>query len=423
MKTPVTGSKNRALEIVQTAKTDTSRAEEQALLLIRELAPELGTEHLSINESKLSLNSVNGSIDAGKKRYFFKFHAEEGETETLKDSEYYNAKMLADAGWPVVLPVFVSNTPGNQFVVYDYIEAPTAFELYEKLEESNGNASGLLAAEKTLAGKVRNAYLSSLQESTREDIEAASLNQLFYGRLVSKEPRLEEYYLGKKVSLPEGDIAFDQLVKMQWVINGVRYEKTLEEMIESAKGLLDPSKEERVATVVGHGDDHNGNRFFIDGEFKFFDTAFAGRQPALLSFVKATAHNVFLHPQWLYDPEKLEGKLNIKVGIKDDIVTVEHNWKTEELSPLRLSILDIYAKEVWKPLIQEMSAKGMLPDYWREYIRAALFCCPFLVQNLIGEKYAPAQSILALSKCVELGSRGDAETTIEKFLKSIAPRV
>ena len=416
----MTNSENQALSSVLSAKTDPKDAEQRILALVQRVAPQLGVTSVAINASKVSLNSVNGTLETPSKKYFFKLHAEAGDIEGLKNSEYYNSRILSDAGWPVVEPVFTSRLPGSQFVVYEYISAPTAFELYEKLEESNGNANELLVAEKTLAGKVCKAYLSSLQESTREDIQAVSLNQLFYNRLVSKESRLEEYYFGKKVSLPEGEIMFDELAKMTWVINGVKYEKTLEDVIQSAKQLLDPAKEERIATVIGHGDDHNGNRFFINGEFKFFDTAFAGRQPALLSFVKATAHNVFAHPQWLYDPKKLGGKLELKVSITDGVITVDHNWN---ISPIRTRILNIYGTEIWKPLLAALKARGWLPPYWREYIRAALFCCPFLVLNLIGEKYAPAQSVLALSKCVELGSKGNTETIVGKFLKSIEPKV
>lgn len=428
--------KNRALQIVETAKTDPARAEQLALGLINELAPELGTQSLALNkDSILSLHSVNGRITAPNKKYFFKFHAEKGEIDTLQNSEYYNAELLAKNGWPMVMPVFTSNKPGMQFVVYDYIDAPTAFAAYGGVEGRYLRGGGyqgerlaaLLRADEKLCQKISDGYSKSLELTDRADIENASLNQLFYSRLAGNPEnpsRLEDYYRGQNVALPNGEtIPFNELAKMPWTINGVRYEETLDTIIAKAKDLLNPAKEERTPSVVGHGDDHNGNKFFIDGEFKFYDPAFAGRQPALLSFVKATAHNTLLHPQWLYEPEKLAGKLKLDVIIKDGTITVDHNWKTESLSPLRLSILDIYAKEVWQPLITEMSKRGCLPDYWQEYIRAALFCCPFLVLNLIGEKYAPAQSILALSKCVELGSKGDTETIVGKFLKSIEPKV
>ncbi len=428
--------KNRALDIVRIAKTDRARAEQLALGLIDELAPELGTQSLTINEnSVLSLNSVNGRITAPGKQYFFKFHAEKGDMDTLKNSEYYNAELLVENGWPMIPPVFTSREPGMQFVVYDYIKAPTAYVAYGELEDhylaGNGyqgeRMAGLFGAEVGLCQKIREGYLKSLELTERAGIENASLNQLFYVRLAvgtpEKQPRLQENYIGKEVRMPSGEtVPFNDIAKMPWTINGIKYEETLESIIAKSKDLLNPAKEERTPSVVGHGDDHNGNRFLIGNEFKFFDPAFAGRQPALLSFVKATAHNTLLHPKWLYEPKELEGKLKLNVSIKDGAVSVDHNWKTEELSPLRLSILDIYAKEVWRPLLQEMSARGMLPDYWREYIRAALFCCPFLVLNLIGDKYSPAQSILALSKCVELGSQGDAETTVGRFLKSIEPK-
>ena len=149
---------------MRTAKSDTTRAEQLVLELLREINPALGAKKVTITQSKLSLNSVNGSIDADKK-YFFKFHAEEGEAEGLQNSEYYNAKTLADAGWPVVEPVFTSSAPGSQFVIYDYIEAPTAFELYETIEASNGDADQLIVAEKNLAKKIGGAYVASLQES------------------------------------------------------------------------------------------------------------------------------------------------------------------------------------------------------------------------------------------------------------------
>ena len=352
----------------------------------------------------------------------------------MQNSEYYNAKILADAGWPVIQPIFMSTTPGSQFVVYDHIDAPTAFSAYEEQEDrllaggayDKAVVDKLLQSERTLGKKIREAYLGSLELSECANIEMASLFQIFYRRLVATgEPtRLQNYYIGKDVQLPNGkSIPFNELSKKKWTINGVRYQQTLEEIIAKAKDLLDPSKEERVATVIGHGDDHNGNRFIISNEYVLFDPAFAGRQPALLSYIKATAHNVFVHPQWLYDPQKLEKSLKLMVSIDDEAVTVDYNWSIEKLSPLRLQILDIYKREVWKPLIQELADRKLLPPYWKDYIRAALFCCPFLVMDLIdGSKYSPAQTVLALSKCVELGSKTGEDTVVERFLKDIAPK-
>ena len=426
---------NAALDIVRIAKSDRARAEELALALIQSVAPQLGALSVKINESKLSLNSVNGYIMSGTKKYFFKFHAEENETESLEKTEYYNAKILAEFGWPAVQPVFTSHKPGLQFVIYEYIDAPTAFDAYEEQElrrlkggsYDDTRVLQLLDAERSLCEKIRNGFLNSLEQTEESEVEKASLNQLFFKRLVGTSenpPRLEMYYLDKMLKLPDGDsLPFNELLKMRWVINGINYDETLAEIIAKAKELLNPAKEKGAATVIGHGDDHNGNRFIINGDYVFFDMAVAGRQPALLSFIKATAHNIFLHPFWLYEPKKLEGRLQLQMNIRDNVISVQHNWSLPELSPLRLKILKLYEIEVWRPLLQELAKRGWLPPYWKEYIRAGLFCCPFLVLNLIDKnKYSPAQSVLALAKCVELGSRSKQENLAEQFLTNISPQ-
>ena len=88
---------------------------------------------------------------------------------------------------------------------------------------------------------------------------------------------------------------------------------------------------------------------------------------------------------------------------------------------MRLSILDIYASEVWQPLVTEMSKRGWLPRLLAgEYIRAALFFLSVPRSELHREKNTLLRNpMLALRKCVELGSKGDTETLVGKFLKSI----
>jgi hypothetical protein len=435
MKTSQTDKGNRALEIVRVAKGDRTRANALVLAYIRDLMPQLGAESAEITESKLSLNSVNGKVVASGKRYFFKFHAEESETESLSGSEYYNSKLLAELGLPVIQPIFTSQVPGSQFVLYEYLEAPTAFDEYEQQELQYLNSgsydenriNSLFLAESALCQKVVDGYLASLELTTSTDVADSTLNQLFFTRLVGSPenpPRLLLYYRGNNVTLPGGQtIPFDTFAKMRWTINGVRYDQTLEELITNAIDVLNPRKEDACPTVIGHGDDHNGNKFFVDRSYLFFDPAFAGRQQALLSFIKATAHNTLLHPLWLYDPQKLSGKLKISFTIENDEIRVDHNWAVEERSPLRLQILRIYTDTVWRPLIVELSRRGWLPSYWKQYLRSALFCCPFLVKNLVDPKgYDPEQSLLALARCIEIGSTGSSEALVDRFLTSIEPK-
>lgn len=384
-------------QISQLAKKNSQEAETAILKFVREQFPDLGAIKITINFSKVSLNSVNGTIETLAKKYFFKFHAEENEEKNLVSNEYYNAEVLAKAGFPIVLPLYQTTKPGLQFVIYPFLGYPTAFEKFEEQDEQ-GRDDVLMNAEREYLTTVNNIFGKTLKMYDTADIGNANLNQLFYNRLVSTDgapARLDLYYTGK----------LEALADIKWIINGVQYKQTLNEIIAVAKDLLNPRKEKQIACVVGHGDDHNGNKWFIDGKFVLFDPAFAGIQPALLSFVKATFHNTLAHPFWLYDPKRLEDKLKLSSEIKNNTITITHNWKTEDRAPLRMEVLRMAEGIVWKPLIKKMKDNNQLPPYWQDYIRKALFCSPFLALNLTNpQRYSPDQSLLALSKCIELGS-------------------
>src|SRR5690349_10512189 len=64
----------------------------------------LAVVNVAINADWSSLNSLNGLVDvADARRFFFKFHQEEGEEGTVE--EYYRAELLQRAGLPVDMPV------------------------------------------------------------------------------------------------------------------------------------------------------------------------------------------------------------------------------------------------------------------------------------------------------------------------------
>lgn len=402
------------VEIMYESKISPLKAADKILNFVRTVFPTLSIKTIKINQSKLSLNSINGTLvnDAGRK-YFFKFHTEEGETKTI--NEYYQGQVLADAGLPIIQPLYQNTTPGQQFLIYENITVPTAFELCEQFEqeyEKTGfypvEKNNYLAAKDRLLKRQLGAYLNTLRSATSEEMSRSPLLQLFLWRLIPNNgstARVDLFYNNKFVTLPNDMIPFNELTQKQWIINGVEYNESLSKIIQQAKNLLNPACEVAIPAVIGHGDDHNGNKFYLGNELFLFDPAFAGLQPALLSFVKATAHNTFLHPSWLYDPEMLNGKLSINYQIKDDTIVIEHNWDMAERSPLRKEILNQQIDVVWKPLLNKLREKKLLPVYWKDYLRKALFCCPFLVYNLLDtNKYSPAATLLALSKCVELGS-------------------
>ena len=300
-------------------------------------------------------------------------------------------------------------------MIYENITAPTAFDLCEQFErayETDGSypteKNNYLAAEQRLLKLQLDIYLNTMRTAPTGEVIDSPLLQLFLWRLISRQgavPRVDLYYTNQSAILPDRVMSFNELAQKRWIINGVEYNESIAEIIAKAKEYLNPEREIMLPVVIGHGDEHNGNKFYLNGELVLFDPAFAGVQPALLSFVKATVHNTFLHPFWLYDPERLNGKLKFNYRIEDNMILIEHNWDMADRSPLRQEILNQQIKAVWKPLLKALREQNLLPSYWKEYLRKALFCCPFLVYNLLDtKKYSPVATLLALSKCVELGS-------------------
>ena len=378
------------VELTKLAKVDKTAAEGGVLEFVQQAFPDLGIQTAQINRSAVSLNSVNGFLTSASAEYFFKFHAEENETVTV--NEYYNSEILSEVSLPVIKPLYQSTKPGSQFLIYEKISAPTAFELLPQ------RPADFFKAEEQLLQQVQQTYLSTLEMTESELLANAPLYQLFYHRLVGEQPRVQLFYLSNPW--------FQSIMDKPWVINGKSYNYSLRQLIETSTKLLNPRHYLNQPSVIGHGDDHNGNKFFIDGTFKFFDPAFAGRQPALLSFVKATAHNSFVHPDWLYTPEQLvPNGLTIEWDSAADKMMVQHNWDVQTRDPNRLRELQLQETIIWKPLIGELRQRGWLPDDWKDYLRCALFCCPFLVYNLLDPKrYTQDTSVLALSKCIELAS-------------------
>jgi hypothetical protein len=169
--------------------------------------------------------------------------------------------------------------------------------------------------------------------------------------------------------------------------------------------------------VTAHGDAHNANVWIEEGRgaprLVMFDPAFAGEHvPALLADVKATFHNIFAHPFWLYHPAEAESRFRVDVSIEDGWITVTHDWA---LTPLRQGFLDLKIDHVWRPLLAALRTARLLPADWRHAVRLALFSCPTLVMNLrAGAAHgatpgrSPAISALSFAVAVAAGSEPEA---------------
>lgn len=427
--------------ILQTVRANAHKDAEQmlAVFLAQKFTDlSLKTGSVKIRKDAISLNSVNGTFeDRQDEKYFFKFHLEEGESDTLE--EYYKAEVLNNAGYPVEMPLFVSRDVGEQILVYPYVEYERLFDVCARNEAAQGaEAEKVIKAQQNLDKISAAKSLETLCTGTHEDYAAESLLQLFLWRLVDKAPdgtytphggRHKSFYIGQNFVFPGGlNLSYEELADLKWNINGVSYDLTLGGAFEQAYDVLDPKNTAEYPACTGHGDAHNGNLWFkdIDGqtELSYFDPAFAGeKMPILLNEVKPLFHNIFAHPLWLYNAKEADINLDVSAEVKDGTLYVQHNWA---LSPLREKFLESKAENFWTPVLKALKAKNQLDDNWETFVRAALFCCPTLVMNLRSHAgtaqnaHTEQTSLLGLSIAMMLAAKPTNGTdSVNEFFKTI----
>jgi len=386
---------------------------------------------LRINFDQYSLNSLNGFFETGGEKYFFKFHQEEGEEKM--SGEYYRADILARAGLPVDMPVFCSVLPGEQVLVYRRRDEPRFADVLRSLDGGADRElrAAALAAEAGLSDKIFAVYRRSLHAITAAESEAEPIHRLFYERLVDGETkrfpggRLERFYVGQSFAFPGVSLGWDEFQKLKFVVNGVEYSDSVGELFEAAYGRLAP-RMMAGAGVVAHGDAHNANVWFEargrKNSLAFFDPAFAGENvPALLAEEKATFHNVFAHPYWLYDAALAAETFSASVVVARDRLLIETDW---EPGDLRLALLEIKAARIWRPLLKLLRSENLLAADWRRVVKLALFLCPTLVMNLRAGAglHNEVSSAIGFAVAVMAGSEPvDGRDFVSSFLDGIDP--
>jgi len=393
----------------------------------------------AINRDWSSLNSVNGTVDLEDgRRYFFKFHQEEGEEATVR--EYYRAEILERAGFPVDLPAMISREPGHQVLLYelrhDRSLAECCLAMERGRDESDPSAIHALQDElDRLTGRI---YLATLHASDAARSAAEPVHRLFHHRLwtppdeATLAGRVARFYEGAVVRLPGHELGWDEFKELRWRINGVDYRHSLGDLLRESLPRLEPSRLAASGAVTGHGDAHNANVWVEQrsggSRLVLFDPAFAGEHmPALLADVKPTFHNIFAHPLWLYHPAEADARFHVGVAIDDGRVIVEHDWA---LPLLRQRFLRTKVELVWRPLLAALRARDWLPDDWQRVVRCALFCCPTLVMNLRADAphgatagRSPAISALSFAIAVMAGSEPapGMSDVFADFFATIAP--
>jgi hypothetical protein len=369
-------------------------------LLLRFMEEELElpfrVHSIELRPSAVSLNSINGVLytDGGKK--FFKTHVEPASVVT----EYYNVSLLQDAGYPIIAPAFASTAYGKQFLIYDYIEAPSLFEAIRNIETAaaEDDRHPLLSAVRASDDLLFRLYARSLRLASAEAHAGQPVHQLFLHRLGE---RYSNFY-GAEFTLPGIRTDFPAIARKNWIINGVAYGDTLEVLVAKARDTLEFRSFPQIPVITGHGDAHSGNQLYFGGQapLTYFDPAFAGSHSPILDIVKPLIHNSFL--KWLYFPDEAASANAVSCRMTDDAIKVEYDFRPSEL---RMALFESKLMRVVAPVLKLLKEQELLPDNWQSTMHAAAMCCPLLTMNLADRiRFKPEIALLGLAMAVELGA-------------------
>lgn len=388
--------------IQQLQFTDKPQAESLLIGFIRETF-DLSVQKVELRPLATSLNSFNGFITlTNDTRLFFKTHTEQ---DTVID-EYYNARLLADVGYPIIQPLYSTTKTGQQFLIYEVITAPAVFDVAWDLELRQARRDNSFLPTFNLLKQAQNDaddalftyYQTSLESPT--PTPDAPIHQLFYHRLTGG--RYDRFYADNNpIILPRGTFRMADVKQVKWVINGQSYAETIHNLVTRAIDTLNPNR--TLATIIGHGDAHNGNVFFrtetTPPSLLYFDPAFAGKHSPLLDLVKPIFHNVYA--MWMYHPHVKKETTPIQIDVRGDEWHVTYSYA---LWSVRTMFLESKFERVLIPTLKLLKEHGFLPPDWRDILKLALFCCPFLTLNLAdANRYPPEISLVGLAMSVEMG--------------------
>lgn len=383
------GSYSRTAMIRSLAKTEPETALQELKGFIED-AMRIDVTNLEINYDQYSLNSLNGFFTSDGEPYFFKFHQEDGE-EDMK-GEYYRAELLAQADLPVDMPVWKSTMPGEQILVYRRRDDMRFSDLLRDLDQNPDQSKIKIAglAERSLNAKILKVARATLHHVSPEEVAEEPFHHLFHERLINPKSgespggRYADFYVGQQFNFKNFSLSWDEFSTARLVLNGQEMKDTFGDIFSNAVYRLNPQNLCSAGGITAHGDAHNANVWYVEEEdiasLILFDPAFAGRHiPSLMAEVKATFHNVFAHPYWLYDAKLACEQFSADVTYIDGALSIETDWK---LSAVREELLSAKIQSFWKPFLLNLKEREMLPMNWRDTIRSSFAMCPTLVMNL-----------------------------------------
>ena len=403
---------------------DRGRAESLLREFIQATFPSLDVDTVELRPQAVSLNSFNGFLKLDDdQRLFFKTHTEQ---DNVID-EYYNAKLLAESGYPVIQPMYSSTQAGQHLLIYELISVPSVFDVAWSIEqgEEKDSFDTLKAAQIDADKQLFDLYMATLELQSLNADRKAPVHQLFLHRLVGG--RFHRFYGDNvEVELPNKSYKMRNLLDRRWIINGQEYEESLNDIVNRITMHTFNSNqfEAELPSVIGHGDAHNGNVFFYKDlhppQLIYFDPAFAGRHHPLIDIVKPLFHNVFA--MWMYFPQVKLQTTRISVRDKANTLQVDYDY---DLPAVRQMFLNSKIDHVLLPVLTELKRRNWLAPNWRDYLKAALCCCPLLTLNLAdSQRFSPEIRALGFTMTVEMGSESQQKRSfIDQRLDEISEKI
>lgn len=347
----------------------------------------------------------------------------------VKD-EYSQANLLAENGWPVLIPLASSNSKDYPLLIYPRVEAKTLFDLFE---ESYSKRENLVSAKEIdilakLNKQVGGAMLKSARLIDAKEAINSPVQTLFAERL-KQTGRIGSWYKpNTKFVLGGADDAtsWQELLNAKWVINGNLYSLTLSRIIENARKYLSFDGEKQVLACISHGDDHAGNIFMkIENDRTIiFDPAFAGLNPASLSNVKTLAHNCILTMGGMYYDPKI-GKVTYKQDLSNNTIYVDMPINNSVLYKTHEALARQIIDSRILPLFREGKQRNINTGNEYKRVKYALATCALLTTNiarLLKKKDGRGQGLLPLAiMMAELRGLPMLEYLGEKMTQIINP--
>ena len=335
-------------------------------------------KNLEYISSAVSLNSISFLVEFEFERKttkaFGKVHIESN-TKSVSplgaEEEYLNAELLEKNGWPVLKPILKSENNNYPLLLYPKVENKT---LFQKLENSFKEKRNLVTQKDLTNLDNMNKIIWQAEERSIENLSAEEANnspvQTLFLRRVEKGARIDQWYKGN-AKIENLKTTFGEIKNKEWIINGVRYKTTLEEILNKIREIFKFQNE--APSAIMHGDDHAGNIFLKNEQAIVFDPAFAGRNPLVLGNIKSLAHNSYLQIAGMYYETGITSEYKISENY------IETNWDFEN-SYMFETLERIAKSNITQKILPGLKYIGETEKSIR-FLKATLASCALLTIN------------------------------------------